>query len=138
AERPERDAVAIRRRSAVVPEDLLDQPVDVLQELPGEPRLADPGRPDDRDKACAVLAARRVEQILEEPEIVIPADERGLERIGAVPTTDFGNDSQRAPSRDRARLALEHLLARFLERDRLRGGAMRSFVNEHGAWRCDG
>ena len=46
AERPERDALAVRGRAALVPPDVLDDAVDVLQELPGEAALADaaPGR----------------------------------------------------------------------------------------------
>ena len=47
AEGPEADALAVRRGAAVVPPDGLDEPVDVLQELPGEARLADAGRADD-------------------------------------------------------------------------------------------
>ena len=41
AERPERDALAVGWAAAVVPPDGLDEPVDVLEELPGQPGLAD-------------------------------------------------------------------------------------------------
>ena len=83
--------------------DRLDQAVDVLEELPGQPGLADPGRPDDRHEAGPALAARRVEQVLEQAELVVPADERGLERLGAVPAAELGDDPERPPGRDRGR-----------------------------------
>ena len=44
AERPERDALAVGRRAAAVPVDVLDDAVDVLLELPGEAALADARR----------------------------------------------------------------------------------------------
>ena len=49
AERPERNPLAVRRRPAVVPIDLLRQAVDIFFELPRQPRLADARLPDDRD-----------------------------------------------------------------------------------------
>ena len=45
AQRPERDAVAVGGRAALVPEHRLDHAVQVLLELPREPALADAGRP---------------------------------------------------------------------------------------------
>ena len=83
AERPERDALAVGRAAAVVPPDGLDQPVDVLEELPGEARLADAGRPDDADEPRPALAAGRVEQVLELAQLLVAADERRLERLAS-------------------------------------------------------
>src|SRR5207244_4261860 len=57
AERPERDALAIGGRASVVPPHGLDEPVDVLQELPCEATLADAGGTDDRDEPRSLLAA---------------------------------------------------------------------------------
>ena len=41
AERPERDAVAVGRRPPDVPVDVVDEAVEILLELPGDPALAD-------------------------------------------------------------------------------------------------
>ena len=84
AERPERDALAVGRRAALVPVDGLDDAVDVLQELPGEAALADAGRPGDRHEPRAALAGGRVEQVLEQPQLVVAADERRLEAVARV------------------------------------------------------
>ena len=110
--------------------DGLDQAVDVLEELPGEPGLADPGRPDDRHEPRPAVAARRMEQVLELAELIVPADERGLERLGAIPSADLGDDPERAPGRDRDCFALEDLVLGLLERDRLRGSALGRFSDE--------
>ena len=81
AEGPEADALAVGGRAAAVPEDVVDEAVDVLQELPGEPALADAGRADDRHEPGAAVAAGGVEQVLEQPQLVVAADERRLERV---------------------------------------------------------
>ena len=47
-EGPVGDAVAVGEALAAVPEDVQGQAIDVLVELPGQPRLADPGRTHDR------------------------------------------------------------------------------------------
>ena len=60
AERPERDPVAIGRGAALVPIDELDHPVDVLQELPGQARLADAGLADDAHEPHAAFASGAV------------------------------------------------------------------------------
>ena len=91
-----------------------------FEELPGEPALADAGRADDADEARPPLAARGVEQVLEQAQLVVAADERRLERVAAVATAALGDDPERAPGRDRRRLALERLLAGLLEGDRAR------------------
>ena len=83
------------------------------------------------------LAARRVEEVLEQAQLVVAADERRLERLGAVAAADLGDDPQGAPGRDRARLALEHLLAGRLEGDRLGGRALGRLADEHGPGRGD-
>ena len=56
-ERPEGEALAVRGRSSVVPGDLLDDAVDVLLELPGDPALAD-ARPGRRSTPAGPSAPR--------------------------------------------------------------------------------
>ena len=118
AQRPEGDALAVRGRAAVVPPDGLDEPVDVLQELPREAALADARRPDDRHEAGPPLAA--------------VAWNRSLSRRSSSsrPTNGASSASERLrPPRSATTrsarhagtgrgLALEHLLAGRLEHDR--------------------
>ncbi len=136
AERPERDALAVCRRPAAVPVRVLDDPVDVLEELPRQPRLADAGRTDDRHQAQAGLAPGREEQVLQETQLVIPTDERRLEALRPVPSPDLGHDAQRPPRRDRRRLALEGLLADRLERDGPAGGSLGRLTDQDRSRRC--
>ena len=56
-QRPERDALAVGEAAAAVPPDVFGETVDVLVELPAEPRLADAGDAHDGDEMRA--AARR-------------------------------------------------------------------------------
>ncbi len=133
AERPEADPLAVGRRAAVVPPDGVHQAVDVLQELPGQSCLADPGGADDRHEAGPPVPACRVEELLEHPQLIVAADERGLERLAPVPATDLGDDPERPPGGHRARLALERLLAGLLERDRLGGRPLGRLADEDGA-----
>ena len=83
------------------------EPVHVLVELPGQPGLADAGRPDDRDEPGAAFARRGVEEVLEQAELVVAADERRLERFRTVPASALGNDAYGTPGGHGARLALE-------------------------------
>ena len=133
AQRPERDPLAVRGAAAVVPPDALKQAVDVLEELPGEPALADPGRPDDGHQPGALLARRRVEEVLELAQLLVAADERRLHRFAPVAATDLGDDAQGAPRPDRGDLALQDLLACLLEYDRGRGGLERRLADQHGS-----
>ena len=123
AQCPEADALAIRGRAAVVPPDLLDQAIEVLRELPGQAGLADARRPDDRDEAGAPFPAGGVEQVLEQPELVIAPDEGCLEGVRAALATAFGNDPKGAPRGDRGGLALELPIADRLEGDGATRGA---------------
>jgi hypothetical protein len=56
-----------------------------------------------------------VELVLELAQLVVPADERGLEGLGPIPPTAFRDDAQGPPGRNRTRLALEDLVAGLLE-----------------------
>ena len=133
AECPEGDALAVRRRAPVVPVDVLGHAVEVLRELPRQPALADPGRADDADQPGASFATGRVEQVLQESQFLVTADEGRLERMAPVPPATFGHDPDRAPGRHRGGLALERLLADRFVGDRRLGGAGGPLADEDGA-----
>ena len=75
-ERPVRDAFAVGEAAAAVPPDRLRDPVEVLVELPADPRLADPGDAGDRDEVRLALVGGRVEEILDQAKLARAADER--------------------------------------------------------------
>ena len=118
-----------------MPPHRLHEPVDVLAELPREAALAEPGRRADRHEPGASLTTGRVEQVLEQAQLVVPADERGLERVRPVATPHLGHDPHRPPGRDRCGLALERLLAGRLKEDRPGRCAKGRLAHEDGARR---
>ena len=73
-----------------------------------------------------------MEEVLEQPELIVPAHERSLERLAAVAPADLGHDPQGAPGGDRGRLALECLLAGLFEGDRPRCRPLGRLANEDG------
>src|ERR1035437_9488862 len=77
-----------------------------------------------------MLAVCRVKEGFEEAQLVVAADERSLQGLAPVPATPFGDDTEGAPSRYRAGFALEELLTRFLEGDRLAGGPLCRLADE--------
>jgi hypothetical protein len=137
AEGPEADPFAIGRRASVVPPDVLDQPVEVFEELPGHPGLADAGRPDHRDQACPQVARRRVEEVLQLAELVVATHERRLERLAAVTPAPLGDHAQRAPGGNRRGLALERLLTGWLEGDCTTRGPLGCLADEDRGGRGD-
>ena len=62
-----------------MPVDVGRNAVDVLLQLPREAALPDPGNPDHRGEAGAAIAGCRVQQVLEELQLLIAADERRLD-----------------------------------------------------------
>src|SRR3954451_10574531 len=133
---PEADAFAIGGRSAVVPVGRLGEAVDVLEELPREPRLAYSCRTDDRHQPRLLLAAGRMEKLLQEAQLVGTTHEGRFQPFAPLAPTNLGDDADRAPRRNGRLLALEYLLAGFLEGDRGTRRAIRRLADQHGArWR---
>ena len=132
AERPEADAVAVGGAATVVPPDVLDEPVDVLEELPGQARLADAGRAHDADEADAALAGRGVEVVLELAQLLVAPDEGRLERLRPPDAAALCDHAERAPGGHGADLALEDLVGRRLEDDGAAGRALGRLADEHG------
>ena len=95
-----------------------DDAVEILLELPGEATLADPTDPGDADQAGPALAGRRMEQVLDEPELVVAADKRGLQGVGPAAAAPFGDDPQRPERGDRCELAFQCVLPGGFEGDR--------------------
>ncbi len=65
-ERPVGDALAVRETAASMPVRRLREPVEVLVQLPGEPGLADPGDPHDREQVRLPLLRGGVKQLLDQ------------------------------------------------------------------------
>ena len=114
-----------------MPVDDLGQPVEVLVELPGEPRLADPGDAGHRDELRLLLLGAGVEQLLDQAELAVAADEGRLEAVRLERAAYPGDDPERPPELRPAFLALELVRARLLVDDRLLAGAARRLADEH-------
>ena len=132
-ERPVRDAVAVGEAAAAVPPDVLHEAVDVLLELPGQARLADPGHADHGDEARPPVVPGRVEQVLDEPELAVAPDERRLEPGRAPLAAPRPDHSRRTPELDRLRLALHLVRAGVLVDDRRLRGPLGRLADEDGA-----
>ena len=134
AERPEADPVAVCRAPSVMPPGGVDEAIDVLEELPREPSLADPARADDAHQPGPVLATGRMEQLLEQAQLVVAADEWSFQHVRPIATADLGNHPDGPPRGHRGCLALEHLIAGGHELDGLSGGSLGRLADEDGAW----
>ena len=64
-QRPVGNTFAVGETASAVPPDLLHDPVEVLVELPRQPRLADPRDPGHRHQMRLALSRRGVEEILD-------------------------------------------------------------------------
>ena len=133
AERPEGDALAVRRRPTPMPVDVLDDAVDVLLELPGEPALADAARARHRHEPRPPIATRRLDEVLQDAELLVTADERRLGQVRTSLTATLGDHPERPPGWHRRGLALELLGADGLEGDRRGRRVHRRLADEHAA-----
>ena len=117
-ERPVRHAVAVGQAAAAVPGHVLGDAVEVLVELPGEPRLADAGDAGDREQMRLVLVGAGVEELLREPQLAVAADERRLEALRLQSAGPTGGHAESTPELHRLRLALQLVETRVGVRDR--------------------
>ena len=111
----------------------LGNAIDVLQELPRQPALADAGLADDRDEPWLRVASRGVVEVLDQLQLALAADEGRLEPFAAPHAAALGDDAQRVIGAHRSCLALEILVAGRLEDDRVAGGPLRPLADEHRA-----
>ena len=86
---------------------------------------------DTRRARCS--RAGRMEEVLEQAQLVVAADEGGLERLRPVAAAPLRDDPQGAPGGDRGGLALEVLLAGRLEGDRRGRGPLRRLADQDRA-----
>ena len=100
-EGPERDAVTVRETTTGMPVHALGQPVDVLFELPGQPGLSNAADADDGHEAAPAVLGRGVEELFDEAQLPVPADERRLE-CRRIWRHHRGAPSRGPPSRARA------------------------------------
>ena len=128
---PVSNAVTVREAPSPVPVLVVDEPVDVLLELPGQTRLSDAGDSGDGDELCLVLFRSRVEELLDEPKLAVAADERRLEARRAHRAEATRSDAKRTPQLHLLRLALELGRPDLLVGNRGFGGASCRLTDEH-------
>ena len=93
-----------------------------FSQLPRQTRLPDPADPGDRHDPRFPVATGRVEHVLQQPELLRPSDERGLDRH-PVHATPLGDHPQGPPRVDGGVPPLHGERADFLEGDGTGGGA---------------
>ena len=132
---PERDAFAVRQTPAAVPPDAFLDAVHVLEELPPEPRLTDPGDAGHGDELRAPLVDRGVEELLDETKLAVPPDEGRLEARRLERAATARSHAERAPECDLLGLTLEVVLSGRGVRD---GGLRRRAWSPRRRGRCLG
>ena len=117
-----------------MPPDVAREAVDVLLNSQASRDLPMPAMPMTETSCARSLVGGGVEELLDEPELAVAADERRLEARRAP-------CARRAPATTRSArqscaglgLALQLVLAGVLVGDRRLGGAPRRLADEHGA-----
>ena len=131
-ERPVRHALSVGQAPAAMPVDDLGDPVEVLVELPGEPRLADSSDAGDRDEMRLALLGAGMEELLQLPQLALAADKRRFETVRCHLASPRGHDPLRAPERHAFLLALQLVLTGRLVGDHLLGGSACGVADEDG------
>ena len=96
-----------------------------------------PPWPMTETRRALLLALGRVEQLLEQAQFVVAPGEGRLERLAPARPAAQPDHGRGTPRRDRRGLALEQLLAGFLEADRALGGVVGRLTDQHRARRRD-
>ncbi len=99
--------LGVGKAAALAPVERLGQPVEVLLELPGEARLADARRADHRDQVGTPVGDGPSHRLLQERELLVAADQRGLDPERRATPAAAGLDRDRPPGRHGQGLALE-------------------------------
>ena len=89
-------------------------------------------RADDADEPGPTFPGGGVEEVLELAELLVAADEGGLERVAPVAPADLGHDPDGPPGGNGHGLALEQQLTGRLEHDGPGGRAVGRLADEDG------
>ena len=119
-----------------MPVDGVGYAVEVLVELPRQPRLPDAGDARHRDEMRLLLVGAAVEEVLDLPQLAVASDERRLESLRLERAAQSGHDALRLPERRQTLLPLELEGARVLVDDRLLRRTPRRLAHEHRARVC--
>ena len=110
-DRPERQPVPVGQHAGAVPRHNVEEAVDVLVELPAQPGLADAGHAGHEDESRAFVLDRRVEEVLDQAQLVVAPRPRGLQPVDPRPAAHGRDDVHGGPQVRGRRLALEQVLA---------------------------
>ena len=120
-----------------MPEHVARKTVDVLEELPRQPRLADARHARDEYETCRLALGGPVEELLDEAKLAVSSDEGRLEHSRALRTRDGGDDPGRPVEANRLGLSLELVLAGVDIGDRRRAGGPGHLVDVAASGRGD-
>ena len=132
---PVAHALAVGEAAPGVPEHLAGEAVDVLEELPGEPRLADAGHAGHEHEARRLPLGGGVEELLDEAQLVVASREGRLDDARALRAGDGRHDPGRLEEAHRLGLALQLVLAGVEVGDRSRRRRPRHLVDVAAAGR---
>ena len=86
---------------------------------------------------CAPLVGRGVEQVLDQAELAVAADERRLEPLRLQRSPRAGDDANGAPEWRQSLLPLQLVCTRLLEDDGFFGGTASRRTDVDSTGRCD-
>ena len=131
AERPERDAVAVRKTTAAAPRDETGVVGERALELPDEAALPDAGHADERHELNGAVAASARDRVDDQAQLLLAADQR-RERARLVRVPELRPCAKRLVDRDGVGLSLRLEDAALAVLDRRLGRAERALADEHG------
>ncbi len=130
SDRPEAHALAVRERASLTPPDEVRCLADALEELGDEPRLADPGHPDERDELRLERFTGPLERGEDRRELARSPDERQRRALLEIhPEARLGLDS--LPDEQGLCLALRDDGRAFLVVDHVPRRAIGRLADEH-------
>ena len=131
SESPERHPLAVGQAPAPMPPHVLGQAVDVLLELPAQPRLAHPGRAGHQHQPRHPPLRRGVEQLLDRAQLRVPSGQRGLQPVDPLAAAHSSQHPGSPPQALRLGLALQRVLPRIGEPDRAGSQSLRRHVGQY-------
>ena len=129
---PERDALAVGEAAALVPPDVVDQPVDVFVQLPDQPGLPDAADPLHGDQMDLPVVRGIVEELLDQSKLRSRPVKGGSIAVDR-PAPAETDDPHGSPEIDAACLAFQLERAGRLVGDHGVGRPHRGFADEDGA-----